>query len=392
MRIGRISGIEVRVHWSLAVVFLLIVTGLAGGLLPSWHPGWPRWLSFAIAVSAALLFIASILAHELSHAVVGRAAGVPIRKVTLFMLGGMAHMEDEPPSWRAELVMAVVGPVTSLVLGIGLTVAGVALAGPIETGPRSLEALARLGPLPTLLLWLGPINVIIGVFNLLPGFPLDGGRVFRAALWGATGDLERATRWAAASGRAVGWLLVGAGVAMAVGFHVPPFGTGLAGGLWLVLIGWFLHGAASQALARVQAREALRHVEVRALMETRLDRLSPGDRLGALAGRRVAGGQRAFPVEEGGRLVGLVCPRDVARADGEGWPGVAVEEVMTPVERLTTLSPRDDGARALRLLGHRGVHQLPVVEEGRLLGLVRREDLADWLRTHVPQRRAEGMA
>ena len=196
IRLGRIAGIEVTADWSVLIIFALIAFGLATGVFPAWHPDWPAALAWGTALGAATLFLASVLVHELSHALIGLLGGIQVRRITLFMLGGMAHMEHEPPTWRSELAMAAIGPVTSLALGlVFLWLAGF-VAGPLDIDPENpREALASLSPLATLLLWLGPVNILLGVFNLVPGFPLDGGRVLRALLWGATGSLRKATRW-----------------------------------------------------------------------------------------------------------------------------------------------------------------------------------------------------
>src|SRR5690606_34380126 len=183
---------------------------------------------------------------EMSHALVGRARGMTIRRITLFIFGGMAHLEEDAREWRTELYMAAAGPVTSLVIGFACI--WLASFGAADVSGNSLQnpeqLLAGLGPGTTLLLWLGPVNIVLGLFNLVPGFPLDGGRVMRAVIWGATGDLHRATRHASNAGRAFAWLLIACGIAMILGMQVPLFGRGFVGGLWLTLIGWFLHNAA----------------------------------------------------------------------------------------------------------------------------------------------------
>jgi Zn-dependent protease len=191
-----------------------------------------------------LLFFCSVLTHELSHAFVGRALGASIRRITLFVFGGMAQLEGEPRSWGAELWTAIVGPVTSLVLAVVFSMLAGATSGSSLFDPNNpTAALARLGTLPTLLLWLGQVNFMLGLFNLVPGFPLDGGRVLRAILWGVTGNLQKATRWASFLGQITAWALIGIGLAMVLGAQVPFFGTGV-GGLWLAFIGWFLNNAA----------------------------------------------------------------------------------------------------------------------------------------------------
>lgn len=177
--LGSMFGVEIRADWSLLIIFALILFNLGAGVFPSWHPDWSLALCWGLAFAAATLFFASVLAHELSHAVVGRAQGISIRRITLFLFGGAAHLESEPPSPKAEFLMAIVGPVMSLVIGFGATALGVAMAGqgvwPTTAVEQPTQVFSDLAPVPTLLLWLGPINVLLAVFNVLPGFPLEVG-------------------------------------------------------------------------------------------------------------------------------------------------------------------------------------------------------------------------
>lgn len=244
-QLGSVAGIAVHVDWSLLIVFFVIASSLAGGLFPAAHPDWTPGHTWATAVAAALLFFASILAHELSHAIVGRARGIPVLGITLFVFGGVAQIAREPGDWRAELVMAIAGPITSLVLGFAFLLLADLTGGSARIDRDDIVGtLAQLGTLPTLLVWLGQVNIVLALFNLVPGFPLDGGRVLRAMIWGATGDVDRATRWASGAGQAFAWLLIGIGISMLLGAHVPVFGSGPIGGIWLALIGWFLNKAA----------------------------------------------------------------------------------------------------------------------------------------------------
>jgi Zn-dependent protease len=300
------------------------------------------------------------------------------------MFGGLAHMEGEPPTWRAELWMAAAGPATSLLLGAGCIALAGALTGPLAIDPaRPAEALRNLSPEATLLLWLGPVNVMLGLFNLVPGFPLDGGRLLRAALWGATGDLRRATRLASHAGQVFAWLLVGAGAAMVVGLRIPLFGTGVVGGLWLVFIGWFLGHAAALGYRQLVVRESLHDVPVDRVMRTRLVRVPPTMSLGTLVDEvATSSGQRVFPVEEDGRFLGLVGIGDVGAKDRGTRESTTVEDVMTPVARLVTVAPGTKALDVLGLLGRGGVGQVPVVDDGRLAGLVRLEDILSWLSLH----------
>ncbi|MEX2199597.1 MAG: site-2 protease family protein [Burkholderiales bacterium] len=384
LRLGRIAGIDIVADWSLLVIFSLITFSLAAGLFPSWHPGWSAGLAWLTAFGAAVLFFASLLAHELSHAIVARLGGMRVRRITLFMFGGMAHLESEPRSWRAELVMAAVGPLTSFVLGVVfLLLAGIA-AGPLEIDPENpREALAALSPLATLLYWLGPVNLLLAAFNLVPGFPLDGGRMLRAILWGATGNLRAATRWASRGGQLFAWLLVGTGILMLFGVVVPVLGGGPIGGLWLMFIGWFLNNAALSSYRQLLVKETLEAVPVARLMRTQLERVDPELSVRQLVEEHLMqSGQRVFPVERDGRFLGLVSVSDLQKSERRAWDRMTAREIMTPVERLACVGPGADAGEALAELARRNVNQLPVLEDGKLVGLLRREDVIKWLVLH----------
>lgn len=379
--IGRIAGIDVFVDWSLLIIFFLITFSLAAGLFPAWHPDWGPALAWGTALAAAVLFFASVLVHELSHALVGRSRGITVRRITLFVFGGMAHMENEPRGWRAEFWMAIVGPITSLVLGVAFVILAQLLGGPTTFDPENpQEAMARLGPAPTLLLWLGPINILLGLFNLVPGFPLDGGRVLRAVLWGITRNFRKATLWASRGGQAFAWLLIASGFAMILGLRVPVFGSGFVGGIWLAFIGWFLNNAALMSYRQVLVREALSDVPVSRLMQTDVVSITPELSLSRLVDEHLLGGdQRAFPVLDNGRFVGLACLHDLRKHPREEWDRTTVRDIMTPVDQLAPVRPDQEAAEALAILSRRDVNQLPVLEGERLRGLLRREDILRWL-------------
>jgi len=253
LSLGRIFGIRVNIDWSWIFIFILVTWNLRVVFGLS-HPEWSGALSWGLGVAASLLFFASVLAHELAHSLVARARGIPVRSITLFLFGGVSSIERDPESPTSEFLIAVVGPATSIILGVLLLLlAGIGLsftaARTAITNPMQL--VAQLGPVTTMLMWLGSINITLGIFNLIPGFPLDGGRVLRSILWGATNNLREATRWSSYVGRAIAWLFIVAGIAMIFGVSIPIFGTGFIGGLWLVFIGWFLNSAAIQSYQRV---------------------------------------------------------------------------------------------------------------------------------------------
>jgi Zn-dependent protease/CBS domain-containing protein len=383
-RLGRVAGIEIRLDWSLIVIFALIAINLGAGLFPLQHPGWSPLLAWTTAFVAAVLFLASVLAHELAHALVGRHYGLPIDRITLFMFGGMTELRAEPRSPGVELATAIVGPLTSLAIGVGSLLIG---AAAVEAAPAAAEHprafIASLSPAATLLLWLGPVNVFLAVFNLLPGFPLDGGRVFRALLWRTTGDFEKATRWSTAAGRGLGFLLMAVGAFMIFGQRVPGLGGGVAQGLWLVFIGWFLSSAAAASYQQVLLRRLFEGVRVSRLMRPASRPIDAQASLEAAADAFLqAESVRCLPVVEGGeagRFAGLVCLSDLARTPRASWARRTVGDVMTPLERLAVARPSEEVSDALQKLARADVDQLPVVEAGEVRGLLRRADVLRWL-------------
>ncbi|HEY1955457.1 MAG TPA: site-2 protease family protein [Polyangiaceae bacterium] len=383
IRIGRIFGIQIVLDLSWVVIFLLVCWNLTA-VFSSWHPAWAFGESVSLAVAAAVLFFCSVLAHELAHSLVARSFGVEVREIRLFLFGGVSNIAHEPPSAKAELLIAVVGPLTSIAFGVAMSMVGSFFvpAGLVRSGDM-FHSLAGMGPLTTLLLWLGSINVIVGVFNLIPGFPLDGGRILRALIWAGTRDLRKATLWASTVGQIVGWVFVAVGVGMFFGMSVPFFGHGLVSGLWLVFIGWFLASAANASYRSMWVHEALEGIRVVNLMR----RAAPAIPLEASVDDVVRqwfmrSPEHAFPVVDGnGGLAGLVCPSDVRRVSDDRWTTTRVSDVMTPLARLAVATPSQDAQDALAELAQRDVEQLPVVHAGtrELVGMLSRRDVARWL-------------
>jgi Zn-dependent protease/CBS domain-containing protein len=382
---GRLFGIEVRVHVSLVLIFGLIVLELGAAGLPDAHPEWPSWAVWVGAVVAGLGFFFSVLVHELGHALVARRRGMEITEIVLFLFGGVAQAHHAPSSPRSELLMALVGPFISLTLGLGCTALGAFLAGDALAEAEATGELAQVGPAATLLLWLGPINLVLAIFNLLPGFPLDGGRVLRALAWWITGSIEQATRWAAIAGRAVAWAIIAIGISMIFGLVWPVLGGGLVGGVWLVIVGWFLDGAAQASRLQASMRRVLEGVPVAELMHTGVATLAPDVHVDEVARRFVMHpDQRAFPVLVDDHMIGLVCIEDLHRAPHERWEATPVAAVMTPFEQLAIVGPDADASAAVEALTRRDVDQIPVVEGDRLRGVVRRADVLRVLEVHAP--------
>jgi len=386
VRIGRLFGIELRVDASWLLIFILVGWSLTA-LFAAWHPDWSTATSLLVAVAAALVFFASVLFHELAHSLVALAYGIPVRDITLHLFGGVSNIEKEPPTPGAELLMAIVGPIASIGLGLAMIVLSAALIDVRTPGVESAEVIvAQLGPIETLLVWLGPVNIIVGLFNMLPGFPLDGGRVLRAIVWRITGSLEKATRVAGGAGQAVGWLFVVLGLAMVLGFEAPLFGKGAMSGLWLAMIGLFLRNAALAHLRGAAMERSLSGVEVQHLMRTRGAYVEPTMRVRQLLDDWfLRHDELAWPVIQNGLFVGIVSVDDLRKTKPEDWAVKTVSEVMTPAEKIVSATPDEPLNEALRKLAGRDLRQLPVLEGGMLVGMLYDRDIARWLelRTQV---------
>ena len=379
-RIGRLSGIDVRVDYSWLLIFVLLTWNLVA-VFGGWHPAWPAAETFGVAVGASVLFFVCILLHELAHSLVATRYGLRVRSITLFLFGGVSNIEHEPPQPRVEFFTAIVGPVASILLGLGFLLVSLALM-PVALDDASVarQTLAALGPVATLLAWLGPINLVIGFFNLVPAFPLDGGRVLRSILWATSGDLRLSTRRASTVGQGFGWLLIAVGLAMAFGARLPFFGTGLVAGLWLAFIGWFLHNAALQSYRRLAVDDALAGHRVEEIMRRSGPSVGPDMRLDALVhDYLLRSDSEAFPVVRQGHLVGVVAFADVRRVPQQEWAATPVAQVMRAGARLPIAKPDEPLVEAFEELARRDVGQLPVLDHGELVGMLLRSDVARWL-------------
>jgi Zn-dependent protease/CBS domain-containing protein len=302
----------------------------------------------------------------------------------LFLFGGVSNIEREPPSPGAEFLMALVGPLTSIVLGVGLVVvAGVGAAPVGDALLDPAQVMEQLSPAITLLAWLGSVNVLLGLFNLIPGFPLDGGRVVRSVFWAVTGDLRRATRWASWIGQGIAWLMIAAGIAMVFGVQIPFFGQGFVGGLWLAFIGWFLNSSAISSYRQVVVQDILEDVPVERVMRSDPAFVSSEISVDALVQDGILGtDDHAFPVIDDDELVGLVTLEDVRTVPRSAWEDTRVADIMTPAGELVTVSTENDASEAMTKLQRRDVRQLPVMRNGSLAGLLRRRDIVRWLQLH----------
>jgi len=305
-----------------------------------------------------------------------------VQSIRLHLFGGVSNIQQEPPSPGAEFTMAALGPLTSLVIGTVLLI-GVNLTTDIPTtraiNPQNF--ITNLSPIQTTFAWLGSVNVILGLFNLIPGFPLDGGRVLRSIFWGITDNLQQATHWASNIGRGIAWLLIFSGISMAFGVSIPVFGTGLVNGLWLAFIGWFMHNAAVQSYQQLLIRDILEDVPVSQLMRKDPPTVSPSTTVNTLINSHIMqSDDHAFPVLEQDHLVGIVTLDDVRSVNRDAWNATAVEDIMTPVDQLSTVSPDDCADEALNQLMGTDVRQIPVMSsDHELQGVIRRRDILKWL-------------
>ncbi len=373
-----LAGIQIRLDSSLLIIFALIVYSLGASVFPDWHRDWTFAMTWLTALSAGVLFFASVLLHELSHSLVARHYGIPVPRITLFLFGGMAEIEKEPETPKTEFLIAIAGPVASLCLGLAFAITGGLLAGP-DFAARLAEdqaaALAALPPLATLSFWLGPINILLGLFNLVPGFPLDGGRVLRATMWWLLGDLHRATRIATDTGRLFGWCLMILGTLQALS-------GALLQGLWLLMIGWFLSHSATASYRELVMREMLRGVTVRDLMRSQFETVAVNRTVADFIDRQLLQNpQILWPVTEDGQLVGLATLEDVKDVPIEDRGHTVIGQVMrTDLSRLT-LHPDMDANLAMSVLS---LHNSPlaVVEGNKVIGLLSQFDASKWLLLH----------
>jgi Zn-dependent protease/CBS domain-containing protein len=367
-RLGTIAGIRIGVNWSWLVVFALIVWTLDASVFPDQNPGLSEGTYFAMSVVAAVLFFASLLLHELGHAIVARREGMEIEGITLWLFGGVAQFKGTFPSARAEFRIGIAGPLVSLVLG--LLFVGIAMIGGLPTEADGVAA------------WLGFINLLLLAFNLLPALPLDGGRVFRAALWRLRGDFAWATRIAAEIGRGFGYLLIALGLAEVV------FLSSFAG-IWLAFLGWFLLGAAGAEARYLITRQALGGRRVRDVMVRNPVTVTPGESIGQFMDDVVLP-QRytTYPVVSDGRAVGLLPFRSVAEVPRRDWDSRTVEDCMLPRDQVPVLREDEELVDALQKLTEDPVHRGLVLDGDRLVGLLSVTDLARALEATAPRRPA----
>lgn len=362
LKLGKIFGIRIGLHFSWLLIAALIVVSLSNQFRSSHHE-WTSGTVLALSLLTALLFFTSLLLHELSHSLVAKAHAIPVKEITLFALGGVSQIEGETASAKIEFWMALAGPLASVAIGA----LSLALA----------HALGAFAAAAMMFSWLGYINLALAGFNLIPGYPLDGGRILRALVWWKSGNADAATRIAARTGQVVAVLFIMAGLA-------DYLAGGGFNGLWITFIGWFLLQAASESRAEVGVRRSLESVRVADVMSHDYPVVDGHLNLQHFVeDELLRTGRRCFVVMDDGSLAGLVTPHEIRRVERRTWPFTTLDDVMLPAKEIRTLRPEESLQNALALMGNEDVNQLPVVANGKLQGILSRGDIVSYLQTRA---------
>jgi Zn-dependent protease/predicted transcriptional regulator len=366
IRIFRIAGIDIYINFSWIIILVFLTFSLATGWFATLYPGWSQATYWVVSLIAALLLFVSVLLHELAHSFVARARGLPVKSIVLFIFGGVSNIEREPGSPGVEFQMAFVGPLTSLVIGVVCYLLLLALRG-------------SNSPVAAILGYLAVTNILLGVFNLIPGFPLDGGRVLRSIVWRISGNLRTATRVATVVGQIIAYLFILIGIFF--------FFTGnLLDGIWLGFIGWFLLSSAQSAGTQTILQTSFQGVTVSQIMNSTPMTVPANISLQRLVHEYfIPQGLRSAPVMQGDQLAGLVTLSDIRHVPQDQWPQTPVGYIMIPLERLHTVTPDQQLNDVLPLMTGRDVNQLPVVQDGRLVGILSRDAIMRFLEVRRDQ-------
>lgn len=364
--IGKAFGISLRLHYSWFFIFVLVTWSLAAVYFPSTHPTWSLTLKIGAGVIASFLFFGSVLFHELMHSIVALRQGIQIQAITLFFLGGVSQMTGEPKTAGDEFRMAFAGPFSSLVLG-GL------FLGIFYLLRSSTSEVAQF--VAAISFYLGLINLLLGVFNLIPAFPLDGGRVLRSLIWWRNKNIQSATKIASNIGRAFGWLFIIGGIGLA-------FTGNFFNGIWLVLIGWFLETAASASYRQILIQDMLKGHTAAEVMTKDCMTVSPDITVERLINEHIlSSGRRCFPVVSSDRTDGLVTLSSVRSVPKDARHTTFVREAMIPLSQMKSVSPNEDLGNILQILSENDINQVPVVWENKIVGIVGRDNLINFINT-----------
>jgi Zn-dependent protease/predicted transcriptional regulator len=354
IKIGRVFGIPIYLHLSWILIFGLITYSLVdefGARYPQWTSG-QLW---SLGVITSLLFFGSVLFHELSHSVVARYYRIPVASITLFFFGGIASITRDPDSAGQEFLMAAAGPASSYVLAGAFWL--LALATPADSMPNVLAN------------WLAGTNALLATFNLLPGFPLDGGRVFRSIVWGITKNYSKSTRIASRVGQAIAYAMMAFGLYTAFVLHSS------VNGVWFVFLGWFLLTAARQSYQQVEAQGALQGLRAADVMTSDMPTVGRDLSLDEYSREVSRTGRRAHLVVSDGKLAGFMRVEILQAVPREDWPSTSVQAVMIPREKLAWTAPDEPVLSVLERMRSANVDQLAVIREDNVVGLVTRDSI-----------------
>jgi len=366
--IGRLFGIDIGINYSWFFLFGMITLSF-WAQYSNEHPGWPSYAPIIAALATSALFFLSLLAHEMSHSLLALAKGLPVHSITLFIFGGVSLIEKEAMNAATEFEVGVIGPISSFIISgifFGLTLM-------VDVG----------SPLGAAFAWLAKINLFLAIFNMIPGYPLDGGRVLRAIVWAITGSVHRATRIAAAGGQVVAWLLIGMGISMLFGATYGEYlGGGQIGGLWYIVIGGFLLYAARSSQQTIRLEEVISHSHARDVMTRNADLVPAAISLSQFFDDHlIRTGRRCYVVADDGRLLGLMTPTELKAVSRQNWPSTTVAQAMTPFTAMRWVDPDADLRQVVELLEKDEVNQVPVVSGGQLEGLIGRDELLGFIQT-----------
>jgi Zn-dependent protease len=361
--LGRVFGIPLRLHYTWFIIFALVTYSLVFDVA---YQAYPVEHRVVLGILASLLFFASIVAHELAHSILAIRNKIPVKEITLFVFGGVSQITKEATHPRAELLVAIVGPLTS-----------VALAG-IFYGLHLLLASASQSLAADLMQRLALINVLLAVFNLVPGFPLDGGRVFRALVWHRIHDYQKATRIAARVGQGIAYGFIAIGIALIFAFQA------WFNGVWLIFIGWFLNDAAKASYQQVLLRNALIGITARQVTDYASPLIPPHMTLVELVEQYILPtGRSCFPISWGAELEGMLTLQQIKKVPRTRWPTTTVQDIMTPANKLKVANADQDLLGVLQEMSGESTHHIPVTEAGKVIGVINREDIARFLRTRA---------
>ena len=358
LKIGHLYGVEVRLHYTWFLIFAFLTWSLAWGDLPVGYPGQSGIFYWGVgAVSALMLFI-SVLIHEVAHSVVAQRYKIPVNSITLYFLGGVSEIAEEAHTSEAELRMAAAGPLISIVLGV-VFYAVYILGGSFL--PLSVVAVLQYS---------GYINIVLAIFNLIPAFPMDGGRVLRGIVWGRNKDILKSTRTVTNVSRVISYIFIGFG-------FLDTIFIGDFNGIWLLFIGLYVQSSATASMNETRVTQALTGVTVGELMTKGVKTVEPDLTLQQVQDYALIPlKHHGFPVVKDGELLGIITDEDVRKVKPEFWDEQHVRNVMRKTSDLVSVKPEDAAVDALIKLAKAGVGRLPVIEEGKLVGIITRSDFA----------------